>query len=263
MEPSNDTPGSRHDKFYWAFISYSRKDEKVATKLHRAIERYRIPRELRGTPGRDGPTPERIFPVFRDRDELPLSADIGFSIKDALEASRYLIVICSPHSARSHWVNEEVRMFKAMGREDRILAVMLDGKPKATLKGFAEEEECFCPALAHQVDADGTVTEVSAEPIAGDLREGGESWSVVLMRCLAGITGAGYDAFVRRERVRQRRRILMAGSGALLLGLASLGLWDYNRLKVKGVRGERGQSAHRNNFFSFLLCLSTSEFSRP
>ena len=86
---------------YWAFISYSSKDAKVAKRLHKRIETYRIPRDLVGRPGRDEAVPRKLFPVFRDREELPLSSDLGASIEDALRASRYLIVLCSPHAARS------------------------------------------------------------------------------------------------------------------------------------------------------------------
>src|SRR5438132_11366043 len=85
-----------------------------------------------GRPGRDGAGPRRLFPCFRDRDELPLSADLGDTIEDALRASRYLIVICTPASARSRWVNEEVRYFKSLGRADRILAIIAGGEPNAS-----------------------------------------------------------------------------------------------------------------------------------
>jgi len=61
---------------YRAFISYSHKDEAWATWLHRAIERYRVPRRLVGRTSRDGSVPRRLFPIFRDREELPTSADL-------------------------------------------------------------------------------------------------------------------------------------------------------------------------------------------
>ena len=54
---------------YTAFISYSHADQKAAAWLHKAIESYKIPKDLQGTPGRDGPIPKSLFPVFRDRDE--------------------------------------------------------------------------------------------------------------------------------------------------------------------------------------------------
>ena len=213
---------------YWAFISYSSKDVRVAKKLHRRLETYRIPRDLVGRPGRDTEVPKKIFPVFRDRDELPLSSDLGASIEDALRASRYLIVLCSPHAAKSQWVNEEVRYFKAIGREDRILAIILDGEPHAA----EESQECFPTALKLGVDADGAITSNPAEPIGGDLRPGGDGWNAAFLKAVAGITGMGYDSFARRAAKRQRRQRLVAAAGLLLLLGIGLWYWDYNRLKV-------------------------------
>ena len=112
--------------FYWAFLSYSSKDSALSRRFYRRLENYSIPRDLVGRPGRDGAVPRRLFPCFRDRDELPLSADLGDTIKDALRASRYLIVICTPASARSRWVNEEVRYFKSLGRADRIYCTAVE-----------------------------------------------------------------------------------------------------------------------------------------
>src|SRR5947209_2345233 len=94
-------PGSR----YWAFISYSHADETFAGWLHRALETYPVPRPLVGRRHPDGAIPRRLYPVFRDRDELPGAPDLGGKIRAALEASRYLVVICSPRSARSPYVN--------------------------------------------------------------------------------------------------------------------------------------------------------------
>ena len=63
---------------YAAFISYRHKplDIAVATKLHKNIERFKIPRDLRREAQKnpeavfgnwDGAIPERLL-VFRDRD---------------------------------------------------------------------------------------------------------------------------------------------------------------------------------------------------
>jgi len=134
----------RADFKYWAFISYSHSDQASADQLHEALERYRVPRRLVGRPGRDGPVPSRIAPIFRDREELPTSSDLGSAIREALRASRYLIVVCSPSSAGSIWVNEEVLTFKRLGGANRILCLILDGEPNASDKP-GTTPECFCP----------------------------------------------------------------------------------------------------------------------
>jgi len=215
------------DRFrYWAFLSYSSKDSAFAKKLHRRLERYRYPRDLVGRPGRDGPVPRKIFPVFRDREELPLSADLGSTIEDALRASRYLIVVCSPHAAKSRWVNEEIRHFKTLGRSDRILALIIDGEPNAADHGNSSLEECFPPALKYAVDANGHIGDQRTEPIAGDLRKGGDGWQLAFSKAVAGIAGIGLDAIVRRERKRRRRRLL--AEGVCLVACIAGGLWTWD-----------------------------------
>lgn len=119
------------DYRYWAFISYSHADEAKVTWLHRVLESYKLPKRLVGRPTELGTVPRRLFPIFRDKDELPGSSDLGGKLREALKASRNLIVVCSPQAAQSKWVNEEIREFNLLGRSDRILCVISTGDPKA------------------------------------------------------------------------------------------------------------------------------------
>ena len=112
---------------YWAFISYSHKDTAIADWLHKKLETYRVPRSLVGTPTRDGTAPERLIPIFRDREELPTSSQLGDNLQRSLQQSRYLVVICSPASAQSRWVEEEIRSFKNWHGRDRIIALIGSG----------------------------------------------------------------------------------------------------------------------------------------
>jgi hypothetical protein len=106
-----DSTGS--DFRYWAFISYSGRDVKWARWLLKELETYRVPRAFVGRQVGDRKIARRLVPIFRDRDELPSAGDLSGKIREALEASYALIVICSPYAATSPWVNEEVRTFKA------------------------------------------------------------------------------------------------------------------------------------------------------
>ncbi len=135
----SDIPKSAGPFKYKAFLSYSHRDAVWGGWLHKALEEYRIPRRLVGTPGPDGPRPARFYPVFRDREELPTAHDLNEQIRDALEQSAYLIVICSPNSASSRWVNEEILAFKRLGRENRIQTLVVDGHPTAEDEPSLEE----------------------------------------------------------------------------------------------------------------------------
>ena len=57
--------------------------------LHRTIENFRLPRKLVGRPTPLGPAPRRLTPLFRDRDELPASGDLGYELRTALSLSRW------------------------------------------------------------------------------------------------------------------------------------------------------------------------------
>ena len=155
---------------YWAFLSYHR-DRKCGDWLHRALETYRVPKRIVGQSTRDGRRPRKLFPIFRDREELAVSADLGTHVNEALTQS--LIVVCSPNAVKSVSVNAEVKFFKKLGREDRVLALILAGEPNASdgKLGFAAEEECFPEALRYRVGPEGQLLPIRAEPVAGDARE--------------------------------------------------------------------------------------------
>lgn len=167
---------------YLAFISYRHEDNKEkgrkwATWLHQYLEKYQIPPDLIGTKNlRDEIIPDRIFPIFRDEEELPADADLESSITNALANSRLLIVICSPNSVASTYVEDEIRYFKKIGRADRIIALMIDGEPNASIDKHKQEKEvrldseCFPLSLQYEVDTQGNITKKRVEPIAADFR---------------------------------------------------------------------------------------------
>lgn len=208
---------SDQDFKYWAFISYSHADEEWAKWLHKSIETYRVPRKLIGRETANGELPKRLFPVFRDRDELPGASDLGGKIQEALKTSRSLIVICSPKSAVSKWVNEEVKTYKSLGRADHVLCLMIDGEPNAAPDSGLLE--CFPQAVRFHVDGAGEVTDIPAEPIAADARPGKDGKTNALFKLLSGVMGVGYDELRQRERQRKRQRRLriIALSAALAL----------------------------------------------
>ena len=78
---------------YKAFISYSHQDKKWGDWLHKKLESYRIPKGLIGKKTKVGEVGKRLFPIFRDREELPTSNELGLAIKTALDESSHLIVV--------------------------------------------------------------------------------------------------------------------------------------------------------------------------
>jgi len=190
MQTSKQPKAASETRSYWCFISYRHADNKEpgrqwATWLHQAIETYEVPQDLVGTVNDRGDTiPERIFPVFRDEEELPVDADLASPIYRALEASKFLVVICSPRAVASSYVDSEIRYFKQLGHAGRVLAVMIEGEPNASrdkgkpAQGFAPKDECFPEAMRHGVGPDGSLLSELSEPVAADFRLGSsQGWA--------------------------------------------------------------------------------------
>jgi tetratricopeptide (TPR) repeat protein len=209
---------------YRAFISYSHSDEKWARWLHRNLESYRLPK---GVVGRDtgfGPVPHRFNPVFRDREELATATNLGATLLAALEQSASQIVICSPKSAKSRWVNEEILTFKRLGREDRIFALIVDGEPGSSLIPGQEEQECFPRALIYRIGADGELKAERGEPIAADVRPRKDRPHTAMLKLLAGMLGIGLDELMRRDANRRRRRTIALVTASIVGMLITSGL---------------------------------------
>ena len=204
---------------YKAFISYSWSDKKWAGWLHHALETYHTPKELIGQPAADGgEVPARLHPIFKDREEEAAGHGITAAIEAGMAASEFLIVICSPRSAKSQWVSKEVAWFKRNRDPHKILAVVVDGEPGATFMPGREGEECFPQALLFKVDDTLAITsEREDSPLAADARYEGDGKYGAKLKIAAAMLGVGLDDLVRRDERRQRRqtRIIVTASLAL------------------------------------------------
>jgi tetratricopeptide (TPR) repeat protein len=200
---------------YHAFISYSHADRAWGDWLHKALETYAIPSRLVGRTTAAGVVPKSLAPVFRDRDELPSATDLNAKVAEALAQSANLVVICSPRSAASRWVNEEILGFKRLGRADRVFCLIVDGEPNASDSPGHAEEECFAPALRFTLDADGQPTAQRTEPIAADARAGKDGKANAKLKLISGLLGVGYDELRQRELQRRNRRMVLVTALAL------------------------------------------------
>ena len=144
-----------------------------------------------------------MFPVFRDREELPTSNELGKVIDQALRDSSHLIVICSPRSAKSEWVNEEILRFKRLGKSDKILCLIVDGEPNASDKPDIKADECFPQSVKYNLTEDGELSKIRTEPIAADLREGKDGKANAFLKLISGLLGVGFDELMQRDRSRK------------------------------------------------------------
>jgi tetratricopeptide (TPR) repeat protein len=209
---------------YYAFLSYSHKDEELADWLHQELEDFHVPAALAGKITDNGVVPKRLKPIFRDERELAAADDLGAEIRSALAVSQYLIVLCSPAAATSHWTNAEIEAFKKSRPDGCVLAVIAEGEPFASEIKGREDEECFPPALREKYDRRGRPTGKKAEPLAADLRGGPDERRMGFLKLVAGMLGVGLDDLVQRETTRRQRRMAWITSASLLGMLIAIGL---------------------------------------
>ena len=212
---------------YRAFITYAHKDEERARWLRKKLETFRVPKHLVGTDGDFGKVPARLYPIFRDRDELAGAAQLGPLIEQALDDSSHLIVLCSPQAVGSRWVNEEIRMFKAMGRAERVLCLIMDGNPMVEDLNGDSDNECIPLAARREVDEEGRITDHKHEPAAADLRVSGDGEKDALLKIIAGLLGLGLDDLKQRDLLARQKRLARIASISAVLAISAIGLAVY------------------------------------
>jgi formylglycine-generating enzyme required for sulfatase activity len=203
---------------YAAFISYSSKDAVFARRLHRALESYGIPSSLGKFDLIGGGKRNRIYPVFRDREELS-AGHLGDQIEANLKASAALIVVCSPNGAASPWVQKEIEFFAAQGRPGRIFAIIPDTAPLSDEQGVDATQSCFPPAFRGDALAGN-----SLEPLAADARKGKDGFRNAWLKIVAGLIGVTPGQIIDRDKRRRRQQAMTAAVAwtvaALALGYA-------------------------------------------
>ena len=139
MEGTDESMNNEQQFKYFAFISYNSKDTEWGKRIQRKLEHYRMPATLCSERGWVRTPIKPVF--FAPTDIQPGGLDD--ELKERLRASRNLIVIGSPNSAKSEWVGKEIEFFHGLGRTDRIHYFIVDGVPHSG----DPDTECFNPVI--------------------------------------------------------------------------------------------------------------------
>ncbi len=136
---------------YCAFISFSSEDAKTADWLKRRLDRYNIPTFFRRKHNFHS---KRLKPSYTYLHSSEAGGELLSALRQKLERSRYLIVVCSPNSAISTYCNWEIETFIELGRRDYIIPIVVSGTPYSD----DVETECLCPKLKEVFPISNDVT---------------------------------------------------------------------------------------------------------
>lgn len=212
-----------------AFISYRHGDidSRAAQELQKQLEHFHAPK---------GISAERkpFKRCYLDDGELSGGYDYAKQLREALKNSEWLIVVSSPGTKDSRWVNEEIDIFLEYHDRSRVLALLTGGEP----------EQSFPPRLLEETPAGDLL-------IAADCR--GDDLGQVLknirgdafLRLAAPMLSTTFDGLKQRNRIYRLRRVAAAGAAVAVLAV-SFGVYSADKAATIASQAARIEAEYKN-----------------
>lgn len=204
---------------YTAFISYNSKDNCKAKWLQKRLESYNLPSIIANEKGEVlhsyNKKPKRLR-IFRYVTDL-VAQNLDDGLRQELDQSKFLIVICSPNSANAPWVRKEVKHFIDTGRKKQIIPFVIKGVPYS-----GGEEECITPELKDAFPG-GSALGVSLNDYGDDLWIFRKRKAVAKMVSLLIDLPNAYDFIWNRYRLNYIKSLILRTTLALLVVFTILG----------------------------------------
>jgi endonuclease/exonuclease/phosphatase family metal-dependent hydrolase len=155
-------------------------------------------------------------------------------IENALRASEYLIILCSPSSRKSNYVKREIINFVEFHDKDRVIPVLVKGRPNKEVEPDDDDQNQAFPSVLY---------EYFEEPIAADFRfesdkgyfakkrKQREAFFQIVAKLLKQPKS---DKLVRRDR-RKRQLIFALSAIIIMLGVSFSGWFFYDRMPKSGL----------------------------
>lgn len=202
---------------FFAFISYNQHDITWGKKLHRKLVGYRMPATMCSEHGWKRKPIDPVF--FAPYDIQP--GGLSRELQERLKASKHLIVICSPQSAKSEWVGKEIEYFHSLGRADNIHLFIVDGEPHSG----NPDTECLNPKL-DELDI--------PEILGANIHEKVSPWPWVnreraYIQLITKLLGVEFDTIWRRHKRLLIQRIITQACLTLLVLASLIAVWVLNQ----------------------------------
>lgn len=209
---------------YFAFLSFQSADAKEALQMQRALETYRLPYTVSRRHG----LPRKLGQCFCYLTDISLREELMHELQARLAESKYLIVLCSPRSAKSTFVNGGIERFIELGRRDRIIPLIVDGVPYSG----NPDTECYPEALRRHFPKSSNPFE-DHQILGVNIHEEGVSARRARQRAvvmvMARMLGLNFEDLWRRE-IKRRRQRIGTSIVALVMILSAIGLtWQVSK----------------------------------
>ena len=233
---------------YKAFISYRHiePDMQAAERLQKILEAYKPPKSL-------GIKKEN-WRIFRDVSELQSSSDLSEIIKNAIESSEYLIVICSPQYTESKWCMQELSRFRELhgNKNTNIITLLVNGDPQNAFPDVLTYTEVTATnENGEEVTVREEVEPLAANIVADSRKESMKKLKTESLRIAAPLLGCDFNDLFQREKRREaaRKRLIFGGvSGVLsLISVISIAAAVTINGKNKQIQKQNDQIIEQND----------------
>lgn len=161
-----------------------------------------------------------IKPVFFAPTDIQ-PGGLSEELRERLRASKNLIVICSPHSAKSEWVGKEIAYFQSLGRDKNIHFFIVDGIPHS---GDAETE-CINPV----VKTLGLPEILGANINEKNYRRPWLNRERAYIQLITKLLGVEFDSVWQRHRRIRRQQFALWIASIVMVIAAIIGVWINSR----------------------------------
>lgn len=218
---------------YDAFISYGRSEEEFASRLQSGLHSFAKPWYRL-----------RAVRTFRDKTSLRAGDELEKGIRSALDQSKFLIVLASKVSAKSEWINWEVKHWAQTKGFNSIIIVLLNGR----IDWDHENQKILTDALP------ACLLSLPYEPAWEDLRWassskelsrefGGNDFRRALAAISATLRNKPKDELFSEDHRQHRRTLMATGAVILLIVAVSLSIVFALRARAQRTRAESARKA--------------------
>ena len=157
-----------------------------------------------------------IRPVFFAPTDIQ-PGELSDELKERLKASRNLIVVCSPNSAKSEWVGKEIEFYYNLGRGDHIYFFIVEGQPHSD----DPDTECY-----HSITEKLGLSDI----LGANVNERAYRWPWLnreraYVQLVSKLLGLEFDAIWKRDRRRLVRNLLLWILGTLAVLATLVAVW--------------------------------------
>jgi WD40 repeat protein len=152
----------------------------------------------------------RTIRLYRDDTNLPATSDLWTTIYDALDKSRYFILIASPKAARSEGVSQEIKYWLEHHSSDTILIALTHGSlhwDRSANDFDWQRTDAIPRCLKKAFDSEPKYADFRGKKSRKTFWSGDRSFGLEVANLVAKIRGVEKDTLVG-EHIRQHRRTL-------------------------------------------------------